>query len=326
MQLRVDPGDSRRLDRFLSDHHPDISRSRLQALIREGRVHVNEQPSRPSYIVQPGDRIDIDIPEPAPLEVLPEPIPLQVVFEDGDLLVLDKPAGLTVHPAPGSWSGTLVNALLHHCSDLSGINGVLRPGIVHRLDRGTTGLMVVAKNDRAHRGLAGQLEIRTLGRRYHAVIWGTLPEDEVEVDEPIGRHPRDRKLMAVVPRGRPAHTRFSTVERFAFLSLVEAQLATGRTHQIRVHLLHLGRPVFGDPTYGGRTRAGGINPELAGSARQLLTSIDRQALHAYHLHFSHPVSGKLMEFEIEPAADFAGLVAAARLTRRAANGAGRLRG
>ena len=313
MQINVQPGDSGRLDLYLTDHQPDLSRSRLQSLIKQGCVRINGGTSRASYLVQPGDVIWLDIPDPQPLEVKPEAIPLNVLFEDEDLLVIDKPAGLTVHPAPGSWDGTLVNALLHHCDDLSGINGVLRPGIVHRLDRDTTGLLVVAKNDKSHRLLAAQLESRTMHRCYRAVIWGAFTTAEVEVDEPIGRHPRDRKLMAVVATGRNAVTRFSTVERFPFLSLVEARLKTGRTHQIRVHLLHLGHPVFGDPTYGGRNRVGGIRSDHAGRARQLLAIIDHQALHAQRLGFTHPGSGEPMEFEVHPPEDFLAVVEAARV-------------
>ena len=312
MLLRVKPGESLRLDLYLSNHLPEHSRSRLQSLIKQGLALVNEQPSRSSYLVRAGDLVAVEVPEPVPLEVRPEPITLDVLFEDGDLLVLNKPAGLTVHPAPGAWNGTLVNALLHHCGDLSGINGVLRPGIVHRLDRDTTGLMVVAKNDSAHRILASQLEDRTMGRCYSAIVWGSLDADEVEVDQPIGRHPRDRKLMAVVADGRNALTRFTTVERFHFLSLLEARLKTGRTHQIRVHLLHLGHPVFGDPSYGGRNRVGGINPDHAARARRLLGMIERQALHAQRLQFTHPATGRPMEFEAEPPGDFAAVVEAAR--------------
>ena len=312
MHINVQPGDSGRLDLYLADHQLELSRSRLQSLIKQGCVRVNDEVSRSSYLVQPGDVISVEVPEPQPLLVKPEDIPLSVQFEDEDLLVLDKPAGLTVHPAPGAPEGTLVNALLHHCKDLSGINGVLRPGIVHRLDRDTTGLLVVAKNDKAHRLLAAQLEARTMHRCYRAIIWGALSAAEVEVDEPIGRHPRDRKMMAVVSAGRSASTRFATIERFPFLSLVEARLKTGRTHQIRVHLLHLGHPVFGDPTYGGRNRVGGIRSDHAGRARQLLSMIDRQALHAQRLHFAHPSSGQPMEFEVDPPEDFLALAEAAR--------------
>ena len=301
-----------RLDLLLGPYCEGLSRSRIQTLIKEGAITVADRVERASYKVRQGDRIDIDLPDPKLLAVEPQPIPLDILFEDRDLLVVNKPAGMTVHPAPGVWRDTLVNALLHHCRDLSGINGVLRPGIVHRLDRDTTGLLVVAKNDRSHRLLAAQLEARTMRRSYRAIIWGTLASDEVEVDEPIGRHPRDRKLMAVVATGRNALTRFSMVERYPFLSLVEARLKTGRTHQIRVHLLHLGHPVFGDPTYGGRNRVGGIRSDHASRARQLLAMIDRQALHAQRLRFTHPASGRSMEFEVDPPEDFVSLVEAAR--------------
>ena len=226
--------------------------------------------------------------------------------------MLDKAAGMTVHPAPGSWQGTLVNALLHHCRDLSGINGVLRPGIVHRLDRNTTGLLIVAKNDAAHRGLAAQLEAHCIERRYAALVWGQLQEEEGRIDAPIGRHPRDRKLMAVVEDGRAAVTRFAVVEHFQFLSLLDLRLETGRTHQIRVHLQHCGHPVFGDPAYGGRNRVHGIRPEYRLQADHHLGLIDRQALHARRLRFTHPTAGRPMEFEAELPADLARLIAAAR--------------
>lgn len=303
--------DGERLDRLLTQCCPSLSRSRIQHLIEAGSACLNGQAVRPSRRVRVGDCIDLVVPEPEPLAVEAEDLPLTIVHEDEDLLVVDKAAGMVVHPAPGAWSGTLVNALLHHCRDLSGINGVLRPGIVHRLDRDTTGLLVVAKRDGAHRALAAQLEAREVRRRYAAVVWGA-PQDEGSIDAPIGRNPRDRKKMAVRSGGRRAVTHFTAVERFSFLSLLEVRLETGRTHQIRVHLQHLGHAVFGDPTYGGRAQVGGIRAEYRARARSLLGLIDRQALHARWLAFQHPTTGEALEFESPLPADLARLVEAAR--------------
>ncbi|MFH1569509.1 MAG: RluA family pseudouridine synthase [Gemmatimonadota bacterium] len=304
-----DEGD--RLDRWLAQQWPDLSRSRLQGLITAEAVRVNGQAVRSSYRLRTGDLVAARIPEPEPLDVAAEALPLAVVFEDDDLLVVDKAAGMAVHPAPGSWTGTLVNALLHHCPALSGINGVLRPGIVHRLDRDTTGLLVVARNDLAHRDLAAQLEARRIRRQYAAVVWGAA-DDAGTVDAPIGRNPRDRKKMAVRDGGRRAVTHYRAVERFAFLTRLEVQLETGRTHQIRVHCQHLGHPVFGDPAYGGRAHVRGIEGTHRAAAAALLARLDRQALHARHLGFRHPRTGVEMDFEAPLPADLAGLLEAAR--------------
>ena len=285
-----------RLDRFVPRVLEDLSRSRVQGLVAEGAVLVNDAAKRSGYRLRIGDRVTVQVPDPVELVARPEDLPLAVVHEDADLLVVDKPAGMAVHPAPGSPSGTLVNALLHHCRDLSGINGVLRPGIVHRLDRGTTGLLMVAKNDTAHRGLAAQLEERSVERCYTALVWGRPPEEGV-VDAPLDRSPADRKRMAVVEGGRRAVTRFRRRRALGFLSLMELRLETGRTHQIRVHMQHLGHPVFGDPVYGGRTRVRGIEPRLREAARRLLEGLDRQALHAASLGFTHPRSGEALRFE-----------------------------
>ena len=289
-----DEGD--RLDRFVPRVLEDLSRNRAQGLIAEGLVLVNDAARRPGYRLRIGDQVGVRVPEPAPLAARPEDLPLTVVHEDADLLVVDKPAGMAVHPAPGSPSGTLVNALLHHCRDLSGINGVLRPGIVHRLDRGTTGLLMVAKSDAAHRGLAAQLEERSVERRYTALVWGRVPGEGV-VDAPLDRSPADRKRMAVVEGGRSAVTRFRRLRELAFLSLLELRLETGRTHQIRVHMQHLGHPVFGDPVYGGRVRVRGIDPRHRPAAGRLLESIDRQALHAASLGVTHPRTGEALRFD-----------------------------
>lgn len=313
MEIQVPPDQPpQRLDLFLGRHCPDLSRSRIQGLIREGAVRVNGQPARASYQIRPDDAIALDLPAPTELSVAPEDIPLDVIFEDEDLLVLNKGPGLTVHPAPGSWQHTLVNALLHHCRDLSGINGVLRPGIVHRLDRDTTGLLVVAKSDQAHRHLAAQLQRRDLERRYTALVWGHLRLLQGRIEAPIGRHPRDRKRMGVVAGGRAALTHYRVAEPLAFLSLLDLRLETGRTHQIRVHLQHLGHPVFGDPVYGGRSPIRGLSPEQRLRAGELLQLLPRQALHARSLRFTHPRSGEFIELSAPLPADMEALLAAAR--------------
>ncbi len=287
-----------RLDRYLADQRPELSRSRLQKLIVEGAVCINGKTTRSSYRVVAGDSITIDIPPPIESTINPEDIPLDIFFEDDHVLVLDKPAGTIVHPAGSVTSGTLVNAILSHCTHLSGINGVLRPGIVHRLDKDTSGLMVVAKSDEGHRGLAAQLEARAMARRYLALIWGGFEEDEGRIEAPIGRHPKDRRRMAVSQNGRYAATRWKIRARYDFLSLLSLALETGRTHQIRVHLTHLNRPVFGDPLYGGREeKLSGIAPLFRRRATHLLAQTNRQMLHATQLTFVHPVTKEEMMFE-----------------------------
>lgn len=299
-----------RLDVFLQLHHADISRSRLQNLIGDGEVSVNGAPARSSYRVRLGDTIELRIPAPVELAAEAQEIPISVVYEDEALLVVDKPTGMAVHPAPGTPDGTLVNALLHHCHDLSGINGVLRPGIVHRLDRDTTGLLVVAKNDDAHKVLAAQLEQRQMDRRYLALVWGRV-ESGTRIEASLGRHPKDRMRMAVIDSGRHAVTHVRPERTHSFLTQIELRLETGRTHQIRVHMQHVGHPVFGDPVYGGRNRVEGIGPKLRPVARQMLSMIDRQALHARLLGFDHP-DGRHLEFTSEPPQDLATVLAMAR--------------
>jgi 23S rRNA pseudouridine1911/1915/1917 synthase len=302
--------DRQRLDRFLAGRLAELSRARLQELVRDGRLRLNGAVVvDPSHRVKRGDELALEVPAPRAPALTPEARALDVLFEDDDLVVLVKPAGLVVHPAPGHDSGTLVHALLAHCAGgLSGIGGVERPGIVHRLDKGVSGVMVVAKTDRAHQGLAGQFAVHSIERVYEAVVAGLAPAAR-RVDTAIGRHPRDRKRMAVVARGgKPAVTH---VERLAaagsLVSRVACRLHTGRTHQIRVHLAHLGHPVLGDPLYGGaRLRA------LPGELRGPLGEWDRLALHARVLGFSHPRTGEQLRFEREAPAEFDSLMERAR--------------
>lgn len=267
-----------------------VTRSHLQKLISGGAVQVNGRQVKSSYKVAPGDSIIIRIPPPEPVRLEPQDLPLEIVFEDSDVIVINKPRGMVVHPAAGHGSGTLVNALLHHCSDLSGINDVLRPGIVHRLDKDTTGVMMAAKNDFAHAELAAQIKDRRARREYLALVRGRPSADSGLIDAPIGRHPADRKRMAVnIARGRPAVTHFRVLERFSEYSLLRCRLETGRTHQVRVHLASIGFPVAGDPVYGPRR-----NP----------LGLEAQALHAVFLGFFHPRTRVWMEFEAPLPQDF----------------------
>jgi 23S rRNA pseudouridine1911/1915/1917 synthase len=264
----------------VADRLPEYTRSRAAYLAGRGEVLVEGRPGKPAVRLRAGQRVKVLGPPTDPLSVNPEPIPLDVPYEDGDLLVVNKPAGLTVHPAPGHPRGTLVNAVLARVPDLSSGGGGLRPGIVHRLDKDTSGLMVVAKSDDAYRKLTTQLRARTIVREYLAIVGGAVLNSTGVIDAPIGRHRTHRTRMAVVLRGRPAVTRYRVRERFAEATLLECRLETGRTHQIRVHLEHIGHPVLGDPVYG-RTRV----PEM-----------NRQALHAARLEFVHPRTGKLLAF------------------------------
>lgn len=299
-----------RLDRFLQAQAPDLSRTRLQALIAAGRVTVDGRVRKASHRLRAGEAVAVEVPPPAPLALVPESIPLDIVYENDALLVVNKPAGLVVHPGAGHARGTLVHALLAHCGPaLSGIGGVRRPGIVHRLDRGTSGLLVVAKSDQAHLALARQLKARSVERRYQALVLGAVPRAEGVVETAIGRHPRDRLRMAVRPpgAGRAALTRYRVLERFGApvpLTLLAVELGTGRTHQIRVHLAHLGFPVVGDRVY--RRRGGpGAAPELA--AR--VAALGGVALHAAVLGFTHPATGARLRFEAPLPPAFADLLA-----------------
>ncbi len=269
-----------RVDRVAAARLPDVSRSRVQRLIEEGWITLNGRMVRASAAVRAGDRLDVTIPPPEPTELVPQELPLAVVYEDGDIVVVDKPAGLVVHPAPGHAQDTLVNALLARYPDLA-VGDSIRPGIVHRLDRYTSGLIVIARHDAAHQSLAAQMAERTMLKAYLVLVDGHMPQREGRIEAPIGRHPRQRQQMAVVSKGRPARTRYQVLEELGPYTLVEAQLETGRTHQIRVHFAHAGHPVLGDPQYG----------RLAGAL-----GLTRQFLHAYRLGLRLPSSGEYREF------------------------------
>ncbi len=287
-----------RLDVFLTHHVENATRTKVQAAIRAGLVLVDSTTARASHPVMPGEVIHVTLPKPPPPDVTAEPIPLAVVYEDDQLLVVNKPAGMVTHPAHGNYTGTLVNALLFHCHALSAVNDALRPGIVHRLDKDTSGLMVVAKSDAAHAHLARQFAGRTIVREYWAVVWGAFASRTGSIDAALGRSKADRKVMAVVADGKHAVTHFEVLEQFPYLSLVRLRLQTGRTHQIRVHLAHIGHPVFGDPTYHGRRiNAGPGSPRQKAEVQGLLELVQRQALHAKTIGFVHPATKERMLFD-----------------------------
>lgn len=272
-----------RIDSFLSEELEELSRSYVQKLIGDGLIQVNEKNVKSNYKVKTGDKLLVQIPDATPVDILPEEMNLNIVYEDSDLLVVNKPAGLVVHPAHGHYSGTLVNGLLAHCTDLSGINGKMRPGIVHRIDKDTSGLLMIAKNDMAHQHLAAQLKEHSIRRAYYALVQGIISEPAGLVDAPIGRHETERKKMAVtLKNSKEARTHYYVKERFAKQTFIECRLETGRTHQIRVHMAYLGHPLVGDPLYGTRKN----NLDFPG-----------QALHAYALGFIHPRTGEEMYFE-----------------------------
>lgn len=296
--LVVGDGDAgARLDVWLAAR-TELSRTRIARLVEEGHVRLNGAVPRKSEPLSAGDRIEVEVPEPRPAVARPESIPLQIVHEDRWLVVVNKPAGMVVHPSAGHSEGTLVNALLHHVRDLSGIGGTLRPGIVHRLDRDTSGLLVAAKDDATHRALSDALRRREIRRLYLAASWGHLSEDPIRIDAPIARDPRDRKRMAVVEGGRRAVTRVRVRERWPAAELLDVALETGRTHQIRVHLAHLGHPVVGDATYGPGWERGMSGPDFRW-ARDLARKVPRQFLHATRLAFVHPATGESMRFHAE---------------------------
>jgi 23S rRNA pseudouridine1911/1915/1917 synthase len=303
-----------RLDKACATVFPEVSRSRLKALIEEGRVCIDGGTiTDPSAKVKPGQGLSLALPPPVPAEPQAQDIPLTVVYEDADLLVIDKPAGLVVHPAAGNPDGTLVNALIAHCGDsLSGIGGVRRPGIVHRIDKDTSGLMVVAKNDAAHLGLSQQFAAHDLDRAYTALVWGYVAPEAGEYQGNIGRSPRDRKKMAVVKSGgKTALTRYRVLERFgALATLVECRLATGRTHQIRVHFAEHGHPLVGDPLYGRKSHPDMRN--FPDNMRGFINEFRRQALHAHRIGFNHPILNDFLSFDSPLPADMQALLAAFR--------------
>ena len=300
MQWTVpEPNTGERLDRFLAAAQTDLSRSQLQTLIRDGRVEVNGRPARVSHRVQTGDAITVEMPEaPDHAGLEPEAIALDIVFEDEHLLVVNKPAGMVVHPGAGVTSGTLVHALLHHVPAIRTVGGADRPGIIHRLDKETSGLLLVAKTARMHRELVDMMRRREVSRVYHALIWRDPRESEGVIDAPVARDQRERKRMMVVTHGgRQAVTHWRVLERYGLATLLEVRLETGRTHQIRVHLAHIRYPVVGDPTYGGRPKKQlSADDRERSLAIELLRCLPRQALHAAELAFTHPVTGEERTF------------------------------
>jgi len=307
-----------RVDRLLAEQFPHITRSRFQKLLRDGQVTARGRKVRSAYRVLLGDEIRIRVPDPTPLDLVPENIALRIVYQDDALLVVDKPPGLVVHPAAGNATGTLVHALLFHVPGLAG-GAAWRPGIVHRLDKDTSGLLVVARNESAHAALADALRARLVRRSYVAIVWGQVGSEAGTIEAAIGRSPSDRKRMAVVTRGgKQATTRYRVRERLAAVTVLDVALATGRTHQIRVHMAHIGHPVFGDPTYGGRnSRLTPLTGGLRVHARRALDRLPRQALHAARLVFQHPVTGVELRFEAPLPEDF---IAALALLREAVPG------
>jgi 23S rRNA pseudouridine1911/1915/1917 synthase len=294
-----------RLDQFLTARLPEISRASVQRLIADGHVRIGRGKLKPGLAITPGLTIDVTVPPPAPAAPEPEDLPLRILYEDDDIVVVDKPAGMVVHPAAGHGRGTLVNALLHHVDGLSGIGGEKRPGIVHRLDRGTTGVMVVAKHDRAHRELARQFHDREVGKEYVALVWGAMRAGQV-LDAAIGRDPRQRRRMSTRSRrAKPATTKIIAVEPYSGVSLVRVTIGTGRTHQIRVHLSDAGHPVVGDAVYGGARK------RLPAS----LSKLDRPFLHAARLTLTHPTTGKRMTFESPLPADLAAVLSAVKQSK-----------
>ena len=285
-----------RIDKAVSSLQTEWSRTQIGNWVSEGVLTVNGEIVKPKYKVRTGDVIEITVPEVEELEIVAEDLNLEIIYEDADVLVVNKPRGMVVHPAPGHATGTLVNGLMHHCTDLSGINGVMRPGIVHRIDKDTTGLLMVAKNDVAHESLVNQLVAKTVTRKYTALVHGHIAHDKGTIDAPIGRDTKDRQKQAVVDSGKHAVTHFQVIERFGDYTLVECRLETGRTHQIRVHMNYIGFPLAGDPKYGPRKTI-----DFGG-----------QVLHAGVLGFTHPVTGEYLEFSTPLPEDFQQLLASLR--------------
>ena len=284
-----------RIDKYLSEQLEDMTRSHIQKLIKKNMVRVNGMAVKSNFKLSASDQIEVEIPELKEPDILPENIPLDILYEDQDILVVNKPKGMVVHPAPGHYTGTLVNAIMYHCKDnLSGINGVMRPGIVHRIDMDTTGSLLICKNDRAHQALAEQLKEHSITRKYHAIVHGRLKEDEGTIDKPIGRHPIDRKKMSVhCTNGREAITHYRVLKRFQQFTYIECQLETGRTHQIRVHMSSIGHPILGDQVYG---------------PAKCPYKLQGQTLHAKVLGITHPTTGEYMEFDAPLPDYFQGLL------------------
>jgi 23S rRNA pseudouridine1911/1915/1917 synthase len=284
----------RRLDQFLSEANLNLSRSRAKNLIEKHLIFLNQKPTKPSARVRPGDTVSGFLPEPEPLSLQAEPLPLTILYEDPSFIVVDKPPRMVVHPAYGNPSGTLVNALLFHCKDLAGINGILRPGIVHRLDKDTSGAIVVAKDDEAFHQLIKQFKNRSVEKVYFAIVYGTFRQKEGLIDSAIGRHPNERKRMSIrTKKGRSAITHWKKVEEFNGCTLLEIFPQTGRTHQIRVHLSSIGHPILGDPLYGRKGRPGALHDPVL---KDCVKRMNRQALHAHRLEFNHPRTGERVSF------------------------------
>ena len=305
LRFVVPPKQSKeRIDVYLTHQIQNATRSKVRTAIDAGAVLVNGKKVKASHPIAPGEIIEATLPRPPRTDARPENIPLDIVYEDNQLLIVNKQAGMVTHPAFSNYTGTLVNALLHHCNVLSTVNSEMRPGIVHRLDKDTTGLMVVAKNDVAHHYLAKQFSRRTIEREYWAIVWGTFEKRKGTIDAALGRSKRDRKKVAVTVEGKAAVTDYEVIKEFEYLSLIRLKLRTGRTHQIRVHLAHVGHPVFGDPTYGGRSHLwGGREGKKAQQALNLLKLISRQALHAKTIGFVHPETKELVKFDSDLPAD-----------------------
>lgn len=282
--LLMEDGQQERIDKFISEKIPDLSRSYIQKLIKDGGVLVSGQAIKANFKISPGQTVTITVPEPEIPDIKPENIPLDILYEDEDILVINKPKGMVVHPAPGHYSGTLVNAVMYHCREhLSGINGIMRPGIVHRIDMDTTGSLIICKNDKAHQSLAEQLKEHSITRKYQAIVCGNIKQDEGTINASIGRHPTDRKKMSThAPNGRNAVTHYRVLERFGDYTYVECQLETGRTHQIRVHMSSIGHPILGDSVYG---------------PQKCPFHLQGQTLHAKILGIVHPSTGNYMEFD-----------------------------
>jgi len=284
-----------RLDLFLAQDRLNLSRSQIKKLIDGGSIKVNDRSTKSGHLLREGEIIRVILPHLRPMKASPESIPLNILYEDEFIIVVVKEAGLVVHPAPGNPSGTLVNALLHHCRNLSGIGGELRPGIVHRLDKGTSGIIVAAKTEEAHRGLAQQFKDHTISKKYKALVYGVPKTSEGTISKAIGRHPKERKKMSVHCRkGKEAITQWKVLQIFREVTLLDVKLKTGRTHQVRVHLSSIGHPILGDDVY---MRKGKLN-DLCPDIKEVVAKLKRQALHAYYLAFSHPVTGNCLEFEI----------------------------